>query len=581
MYTMTIEPKDSGPKVALVGHDLAVSGRIAGSGIPLTSFFEYMVEKGHTNFNILNVRNKSAYSQAEEVIKSSDVVVLNGLGVFTTGIAIPLLNAIANKPVFMYLHETEYTANASEARFPERMSLFWRNLPYFNLLCCTERQLRWYRSQTDCVGDVIYNTFKSSLPRAYARPLTGHRRIEVINVATVQDRKGPQLFSEVADLANKLELDRFNFTWVGRKTDWIDQDFEFGNNVNWIDHLPNEQVHELLSKSDVYFLSSIDDPLPLSVGEAAHKGLRLVTYKAPGSNELFFGTPGYEYFTDYDSKSALNAINRVINIHEDEINYDKQLELLSVESFSSRLNLKILNTDKAIIYPGPKVVDILYSKEIFKEISGEKSEIERKNKFPLAKIKSFGEDADTNLLLAICSLLIKKDKKLEAKAFSKKIKNIDVTHIDAACIYINILIENNLLIEAAELHKKCYFFSEDDVLGVKILQRLIARCEHHYRLGCKKGDLRRYEEFLLKTYHFYRSNRIIIRKIIQFYISERRYTEALIYQRIIQNNVKFNYYDQFTYVISLIRTNKLREATTAFRYSIKRVVFSPKKQKQN
>jgi len=69
---------------------------------------------------------------------------------------------------------------------------------------------------------------------------------------------------------------------------------------------------DIVNQAQIFFLSSIDDPCPLSAIEAMQSGKQCVAYKATGTAELIEGVPGCVTFDEYSPEAALAAIARAL-----------------------------------------------------------------------------------------------------------------------------------------------------------------------------------------------------------------------------------------------------------------------------
>ena len=61
-----------------------------------------------------------------------------------------------------------------------------------------------------------------------------------------------------------------------------------------------------------FFLSSIDDPCPLSALEALNAGVGCVAYEQTGTAELIQGFLGCSIYRDYNPEAALFAIEEAL-----------------------------------------------------------------------------------------------------------------------------------------------------------------------------------------------------------------------------------------------------------------------------
>jgi hypothetical protein len=191
---------------------------------------------------------------------------------------------------------------------------------------------------------VVYNTVPRDTHRARARRTPGERP-RIVMVGSMQDRKGLDLFSRVAELAYTQGLP-WRFAWIGHKTWRIGPSTLLSDRVEWMGALSRDRVREELAASDVFFLSSVDDPMPLSVVEAVQQRLRAVTYHRVGSREVLEGVAGYRSFAEYTPEAALDALRRVLDEEVSETDYQDVEDLFDIPAFTARMTT-------ALGLPGP------------------------------------------------------------------------------------------------------------------------------------------------------------------------------------------------------------------------------------
>jgi hypothetical protein len=156
-------------------------------------------------------------------------------------------------------------------------------------------------------------------------------------VGSVQDRKGVDLFSRVAERARALGLP-WRFTWIGQRTRRIRESSLVSDSVEWLGALPRHRVRRELAGADVFFLSSVDDPMPLSVVEAVQQRLRVVTYERVGSHEVLAGIPGYRSFGEYTPDAAFAALEDVLTEQVSEEGYQEVEDLFDIPAFTERMS---------------------------------------------------------------------------------------------------------------------------------------------------------------------------------------------------------------------------------------------------
>ena len=219
-----------------------------------------------------------------------------------------------------------------------------RLLPKLKVLCVSTSQADMFRALGVSDPVVVYNTVPRDTHRARARRTPGERP-RIVMVGSMQDRKGLDLFSRVAELAYTQGLP-WRFAWIGHKTWRIGPSTLLSDRVEWMGALSRDRVREELAASDVFFLSSVDDPMPLSVVEAVQQRLRAVTYHRVGSREVLEGVPGYRSFAEYTPEAALDALRRVLDEEVSEVDYQDVEDLFDIPAFAARMTT-------ALGLPGP------------------------------------------------------------------------------------------------------------------------------------------------------------------------------------------------------------------------------------
>jgi glycosyltransferase involved in cell wall biosynthesis len=163
--------------------------------------------------------------------------------------------------------------------------------------------------------------------------LLDEAKTNIVMVGSINHRKGAELFSQVADRAGETHPD-WQFHWIGALAT---MDFIYQSpNVTW--HGWQWNPGPLVAQCDLFFLSSRDDPCPLSALEALAHGRRMVTFSGTGIAEIVDGTCGCQVFSDYDAESALASIEKAL-----EQNFEPgsaralYQEYASVEAFRHRV----------------------------------------------------------------------------------------------------------------------------------------------------------------------------------------------------------------------------------------------------
>jgi glycosyltransferase involved in cell wall biosynthesis len=210
---------------------------------------------------------------------------------------------LARTDVRIYLHETEYALDSYRHSHPLRYRLLVKILSSNPILCVSKKAEHLYRERFgakstsvvyECPGDDASIKIESDL-------------VHIVNVGSLNERKGVGLFSKVADLAKAKHPD-WRFHWVGGVATM--GELYRSPNVTW--HGFMWHPNELVKQCRLFFLSSVDDPCPLSAIEALQAGVGCVAYEKTGTAELIDGFSGCAVFRDYTPQDALAALERAI-----------------------------------------------------------------------------------------------------------------------------------------------------------------------------------------------------------------------------------------------------------------------------
>jgi hypothetical protein len=130
-------------------------------------------------------------------------------------------------------------------------------------------------------------------------------------VGTQQPRKGVSLFSQVADLAQAAGLPA-RFHWYGAPVA-IGRDEYRSPHAVFHSHASPDRIERILSQARLFFLSSMDDPLPLGALEAIAAGIPVVASRSTGIAEIIDAFGNGAVFSDYTPAAALQAIRTVLD----------------------------------------------------------------------------------------------------------------------------------------------------------------------------------------------------------------------------------------------------------------------------
>lgn len=320
---------------------------VTGVAIPVLTYTQALLSQSPVDVRYFDL---GAYTRSTDVLADlgdAEVVLVNSLAPFwRSPLANELVQALLDtgRAVALYAHETEYVMNFEGGEHTLRHQEMLSLLPRLKVLCVSTAQADMFRQLGVGEPVVVYNT----VPRDTHRPLA--RRVpdgapRIVMVGSMQDRKGLDLFSRVAELAHTQGLP-WRFAWIGHRTWRIKSTTLLSDRVEWMGALSRDRVRDELAASDVFFLSSVDDPMPLSVVEAVQQRLRTVTYHRVGSREVLEGVPGYRSFAEYTPQAALEALRRALDEEVSEKDYRDVEELFDIPAFTARMTT-------ALGLPGP------------------------------------------------------------------------------------------------------------------------------------------------------------------------------------------------------------------------------------
>ncbi|GAA2254701.1 hypothetical protein GCM10010415_13880 [Streptomyces atrovirens] len=322
-------------------------GYVTGVAIPVLTYTQALLARSPVDVRYIDL---SAYCRTEDVLEALrdiDVVLINSLApLWRSAIGNELVDELVSdgRRVFLYAHETEHVMAYEAEHHTLRHKEMLRLLPQVQVLCVSTAQADMFRGLGVTDPVVVYNTVPQDAHRTRARTVPDEQP-RIVMVGSMQDRKGLDLFSRVAELAHTEGLP-WRFAWIGHRTPRIASSTLISDRVTWAGALSRARVREELAASDVFLLSSVDDPMPLSVVEAVQQRLRVVTYRRVGSHEVLDSVPGYRSFADYTPQAAFEALRAVLGERVSEDDYREVEELFDIPAFTARMTA-------ALGLPGP------------------------------------------------------------------------------------------------------------------------------------------------------------------------------------------------------------------------------------
>lgn len=263
-------------------------------------------------------------------------VIFNGLDCFWRWEA--LLFCLLRRDTFIYLHDTEHMLDGFAKNYPWRHRALARAMRRNPLLCVSAAAAQLYRERFGATRTHV--VYENLAPRR--APDFDPAKRHVLMVGALDPRKGVDLFSATADRAAAAGKP-WQFHWLGGIA--AKDAGRRSENVTWWGWVDN--VDEFLTKADVFFLSSVDDPFPLGCLEALRARRRCIVFKKTGLAEVLRGVAGCAVYEEHEAGAALAALEKVFGETPDEAVYARlQTGHIDVNGFTERLD--------AILRGGPE-----------------------------------------------------------------------------------------------------------------------------------------------------------------------------------------------------------------------------------
>ena len=351
----------------VVGDDFSY---LTGVAVPILTYSQQLAGNPAASIRFANLRALRATDRLMAACVGSSQVLFNSAASFwrwdhSAQVARWLIDQ--GIPVALFLHETAFTAERAMRESPERFGAFLRILPDMRVLCVSHQQASYVKSLGARDTVVVYNAVPES-HRQSVRSHTTRTTTRVLMVGTVQDRKGPDLFSRVAELADASAFS-FEFRWVGPRTQSLSPQTYLSDLVDWVGPVSRQEVQRELLNADVLLLPSVDDPMPLAAIEAVGNELRVVTSAGVGTAEILEGIQGYASFAEYTPPSALAALQRVMQADVDRAAYSRVAEVFRPSAFALRLNVALhfarVGGNQLVRGDGSQISRVPFTNELF------------------------------------------------------------------------------------------------------------------------------------------------------------------------------------------------------------------------
>ena len=260
-----------------------------------------------------------------EVSADGGVVLLNGYAaVLSLGkdglIRLRRLVREGRMGVIFYPHETEWVLSEIERRDKELLDLATDVVRRGFVAAVSPLQARdlarWGLIANSVWGEAIAEikhpetaTWTSDGPSLNSGLVVEESsNLAVFNVGTIQRRKGVDEFSKLSQLAREKNRN-WKFTWVGNRHSGDQSRLDpFVNHYQYVDPL---SMGKLIESQDVLVSSSLDDPMPLCVGEALISGKHAVVGPRNGWADFASEIPNLHRVADLEPETLLKVLDQI------------------------------------------------------------------------------------------------------------------------------------------------------------------------------------------------------------------------------------------------------------------------------
>jgi glycosyltransferase involved in cell wall biosynthesis len=251
-------------------------------------------------------------------------------------------------PIFIYWHETEWVFDLMKKKYPRKakaIDYIVSNGPMIHLAASRAcgNYLKYHFPSSNPTS--IYEC--SQIPKRYDLAGIPSSPPIVVNVASIQERKGTDLF---VDTAIKVcdRHPRVKFIWMGDGAD-------FGSWRNAIARSPHQNriwfagyvdnPYEILSQASIFFLTSRDDPFPLAILDAMNLARTIIAFSVGGVPEALDGHG--ILLESFDTDSAATTILEFLSKKPEDLISpalrERYKKLFTPEVFAARLSRIIRN----------------------------------------------------------------------------------------------------------------------------------------------------------------------------------------------------------------------------------------------
>ena len=287
----------------------------------------HLQSKGEQTF-FINPSGKRGLRQFLATAFWAPRILVNGLGTVMRWDV--LLLCLFRKTACVYLHETDYMLDIAEKTSPLKFRVLVRILKRNPVFCVSKQAEALYQARFGSQKTfVVYECPGANCSQAKLDKTKKH----IVMVGSINERKGVELFSKVADLAADSHPG-WQFHWVGSLATM--NPIYQSTNVTW--HGWQWQPGNIVERCDLFFLSSVDDPCPLAALEAMQQGLGIIAYRETGTAEIIEEIVGCGVFEDYSDEAVMVCLQKALSAGSDpEQVKEKARAITGVEAFSKRI----------------------------------------------------------------------------------------------------------------------------------------------------------------------------------------------------------------------------------------------------
>jgi glycosyltransferase involved in cell wall biosynthesis len=246
-------------------------------------------------------------------------------------------------PTFLYWHETDWVLDAHRREHPRSAKIVdeiarWPSVTHLVPSTACERSIESHYPGTEPI--VIFEC--TAVPRTFDFPVKPSSPPTVVNLASIQERKGTDLFVETA-IKVCQQHPQVEFLWLGHGepySKWRQEIVDAGLERRILFPGYVDAGHLILRRASVFFLSSRDDPFPLSNLEAMCLGRSVVCFDVGGAPEALagHGTVIPPFDTDRAARAILDCLDKPPEQRVNAAVRELYLDRYTPERFAARLN---------------------------------------------------------------------------------------------------------------------------------------------------------------------------------------------------------------------------------------------------